>query len=541
MLRVNNLQCTGLFILGGVLLLDDYIEYLRSINSEIYRNGVRLPLNLDSDYLQVSRSVNILDDFLYYNRILSLCGSTYKIKSLSSGNEVLYSEVMKSEFFAEFMERRQNSGTSAQSNPADPMARHEEVQTLSSTVRNFENSEYSNPNESFSSLGVDDFMSKFTITPVEFEGDDDGDNYDDFEEEEYAVDAQGNRVSEEEYIASDDLVFDNYDELDSEDDYNFDDISSDDFESSSDEDNPYGDDLEFDSYSDDSSDSLESSLDEDSPYGDDLEFESYADEISDADAYAVSYEDTDEDDEFTLDSVVSTDISDDSGSDADILDSIALLGDLDEDTDADFGFDSEDNALGFDSADDDYNLSTEDTGMFDEDEDIGYDFDDEDEGSDYDFDEDIGYDFDDEDDSDYEEDAFGFDDIGDDSSDYDDSMYEDVEAGGMYDDSGEDLPDEDDNYFGSYLDDDDEEYFGYDDFQRDTSREYEESEIFSSGSSVEPQTQIINNVQSTSTPSAQSRDSDEVLADALVDGLSKVLKFGKSRLKNSGLLDKDTK
>ena len=332
---------------------------------------------------------------------------------------------------------------------------------------------------------------------------------------------------------------------------NYSDDSSDSLESSLDEDNPYGDDLEFDSYSDDSSDSLESSLDEDSPYGDDLEFESYADEISDADAYAVSYEDIDEDDEFTLDSVVSTDISDDSGSDADILDSIALLGDLDEDTDADFGFDSEDNALGFDSANDGYSLSTGDTDMFDEDEDIGYDFDDEDD-SDYDFDEDIGYDFDDEDedigydfddedDSDYEEDAFGFDDIGDDSSDYDDSMYEDVEAGGMYDDSGEDLPDEDDNYFGSYLDDDDEEYFGYDDFQRDTSREYEESEIFSSGSSVEPQTQIINNVQSTSTPSAQSRDSDEVLADALVDGLSKVLKFGKSRLKNSGLLDKDTK
>ena len=493
-------------------MLDDYIEYIRSINSEIYRNGVRLPINLDSDYAQVSRSVGILDDFLYFNRILSLCGSAYKIKSLPSGSEVLYSDVMKSEFFAEFMERRQNSRDSEQTIPIDPMAQHTEVQMLSSVLRNFENSEYSNSEEIPSSSSADDFMSRFVIAPVEFEGDDEGDNYEDYEEEEYPVDAQGNRVSEEEYIDSDDLEFDNYDDLDNEDS-----IYGDDLDSS---DSPYEDDLD----------------NEDGVYEDDLEFDNYYDEgqegyseTVDMNDLGVSYEGIDEDDELSSDSLISPASDDaldfDSASDYEDSDSIADNYDFEDEEDDSY----EEDVFGFDSIDEEDDISS------DYEDDISSDYED-DISSDYDddifseYEDDISSDY--EDDS-YEEDTFGFDSMNEEddiSADYEDDSYEE-----------EGIPDEDPNYFDSYLDDDDEEYYGYDDFQRDTSREYEESEIFSSGSSVEPQTQIINNVQSTSTPSAQSRDSDEVLADALVDGLSKVLKFGKSRLKNSGLLDKDTK
>ena len=79
-------------------MYEAYRSYLVKLNNELKEKGIDLNLNLDCDATHVVDEVDILEHYLYFNKVLVEANASGKIDSLCGVSLVSLSDYIKSNF-----------------------------------------------------------------------------------------------------------------------------------------------------------------------------------------------------------------------------------------------------------------------------------------------------------------------------------------------------------------------------------------------------------------------------------------------------------
>ena len=83
-------------------MIDDYVEYLQQLNSNLQRKGVETNVTLKEDTLD--KDVNTLEQYFYYNKVLVTCDSNYKITDVMGYKEKLLYDFLREYFYDNYKE-----------------------------------------------------------------------------------------------------------------------------------------------------------------------------------------------------------------------------------------------------------------------------------------------------------------------------------------------------------------------------------------------------------------------------------------------------
>lgn len=83
-------------------MIDDYVEYLQQLNSNLQRKGVETNVTLKESTLQ--KDVNTLEQYFYYNKVLVTCDSNYKITDVMGYKEKLLYDFLREYFYDNYKE-----------------------------------------------------------------------------------------------------------------------------------------------------------------------------------------------------------------------------------------------------------------------------------------------------------------------------------------------------------------------------------------------------------------------------------------------------
>lgn len=350
-------------------MLSQYLEHLNQIDKKLKREGINLALNLSVDGVHINEQVTILEQFLYFNRVLGVCDSIHKIPSLLNFDELGLTEFMRRQISEEYESEWNKKLAELTAQPEDAGKIDSEVKIISGQeVKLF--TEALNLTPSI----VDKFrnFSETSDLGVEFDEDDEDEDEDDFEyyeDENILTDSENSIEFSDEFENSDNLVqssgyefeeddeedddedfieeteFENDDEEEFEDDYP-DELEFDDDSIEDEEDTDYPDESDFEEDDDDYPD--ESEFDDDEDYPDESEFEEDEDDFPDE-------TDFDEDDEYPDE--------EDFEEDDDFVD------EYDESLEDSEDYDEDDDIFETDDDYDDYEYDSSDSSEDDEDED----------------------------------------------------------------------------------------------------------------------------------------------------------------------------
>ena len=209
-------------------MLNEYIEHLRQLNTRLKRNGIVLPLNFDCDVDHLAAQVNVLEQFLYFNQVLKVADSSYKIESLLDFDDVLLSEFLRNEIYEKYEAEWNRTLLELTKQPEDAGVLNKEIKVISrreaelfteslGLVREEETSKFDEP----------EFKPIWGSSPDAFDFDDEEDEEDEDEADFDDYDIEG---------SSSPFEFDDDEEEDSEDDTDDMDNSSDDLNSDEEED-----------------------------------------------------------------------------------------------------------------------------------------------------------------------------------------------------------------------------------------------------------------------------------------------------------------
>ena len=96
---------------------DTYINYLRSIDSNLKRNGIDLKLDLEND---LDTSIEILNLFLYYNRIMLSTDSEFGVSGILPFKQSSSAEsYIKNKLFEEYSDEWQKELNQLLEQPAN--------------------------------------------------------------------------------------------------------------------------------------------------------------------------------------------------------------------------------------------------------------------------------------------------------------------------------------------------------------------------------------------------------------------------------------
>ena len=426
-------------------MFNDYLDYLKQVDSTLRQLGLQLPLRLDTDKERIYDEVIKLEHFAYFNHVLGVSGS---INVLPLGGKTL-EDFNRDRLYAEYEVVWQNelTGLTADLDVSEPSIKKFTLadsnlynESLGLVPRQQDLSDIESKNLSFNvSSGQDastiyNSESLFQNQPSYYEFDDDDGTEDEDYEDAYTAESEA-------YLEFDD---------DDDEECGYEDVSSNitgtsehsygyEFDEEEDEDFAEGS-MSFDFDEDDDNAEYEDvvpegyTYDDDDDEGDDVEYEDLS---SDGDAEA-EYEDVggysfDDDD----DDVEYEDLSSDDGGDIEYEDVSS-----DDDDDIEYEDVVPEGYVYADDEDDD-DVEYEDLTVYDEDDEDDVEY--EDVGT-YDSDEDEEYEDEEYEDEEYE-------DVGGYTSDEDEDEDEEYEDVGTYD-SDEDENDEDyDDVYDEYSDD----------------------------------------------------------------------------------------
>jgi len=374
----------------GDILFEVYREHLKTLNKKLIREGILLPIDLDVDRDHIVEQVVIMDQFLFFNDVMKVCGSSYRVDKLLGFEETSVDAWMREKLFKEYekeWKERLDSLTKQPENAGNPdldviLLSRGNIKSFNDSL-NLKKIEPEDKQEP-----VSDYLKQFNIGSslypgVTFEDDDDEEDSDDEVYDDYDSDDED---SEDESVDESNEEFE-----DESDDYDSEDEDSEDESDEWDED--------FEDFDEDNSDEDES----DESDSEDESDEDYEEEDLDDE----EYEDLDEDYE-TLDESNSDDEDSDDDWDEDFED-------LDSDEDED---EEEYETVGDDSDEDESEDSYDD---------IDSDFTDDSEEDEY---------------EDLEDETGEYEDLEDEESE-DDSVYEDFDSDDEYKDEYASFDDED--------------------------------------------------------------------------------------------------
>lgn len=509
-------------------MVSEYVDYLKSLNNSLIRAGIRLPLDLSEDYSALSHSVSILEQYLFFNRVLNICDSGYKIAILSNESKETYEEILKDEFLKEFKAEFEALDSSLLEDPDDELRHTKVIEDFISNVV-IDNEVYSESDKYTDDEGnplsaTEMFMQalKFGVSSSEIEDEEEDLEDDDYVDEPYFIEEIGSYVDNlGTDIADDGEESDEDDEDDYEDAYEIDD--SDEDEEEFEEDDEYEDAYDSDDEEIDeaSSGSVIDDSDEDNLY------ESDNSDEDDEDPYSFDDEDSDseeEDDDDEYDDVYDEDSDEDDEEDDEYDDAYEDDSDSEEDEEDDddpYSDDEDEYDDAYDSDDSDDDEEYEDAYDSDDEEDDDDEYDDAYDSEDEDDEEDPYSEEDDEEDIDFDA--------------YDESEEDEEEDDNPYEDEEED---EDDPYSSDDDEEDDEdEYIDFDDYDED-------DEVPFGGTSTPlsmPNQGNITQLPNTQNNMGYRKKTDEeitadqlvVASDAILKGAEKLFSVARKKFKES--------
>lgn len=477
-------------------MINLYLQYLNDINNELIRNGIRLPVNLRCDKEHIISQIDILEKYLYFNKVLGVCDSSYKIPSLICESEVSYLDWLKSQIKSEYEEVWKTEIARLTSQPEDAGKITGKVRPLD--LEALSSSAYSDNSDSTVSESVEDSHTETFDDSNSYEEEDiDNDYADEFEESSGVIGDSGDEYNS--YVSSK-----GYNGL------------------------GYG-----SSYS---GESVLESVGMDTGYvnSNEMEEESYEEEEDYSDPYSYEELEADEDDEEDIDSYDYSDNEDEDESEEDPY-SCEESDDEDEEDDDPYSYDEPeddedyDYPYGEDDSEEEYEYDSYSSDSEEDDE----DYDDPYSNSEDD-DEDDSYDsYGNEEDDDEFDDPYGEEDLEEEEDPY--SNEEDDEFDDLYDEDDSDAynNDEEDEYSDPYgeSDDEDDEYsdpYGDDD-EDEYSFDIDSSDDFNTSTNI--QDSGINSQPNGNTNDVQipQRGSEDVLADFLVKSVNTALSLGRKR------------
>lgn len=125
-------------------MLEEYRAYLEDIHKCLGRAGVHLDLDFTGSIDSLYQSVDVLEQYLLYNKMLQISDSGYKISILDYDDQVLFTDLLKRSFKEEFRVRLEKEQERELETPPDPLASGGVVKPMSlnlSSNSDFEESE----------------------------------------------------------------------------------------------------------------------------------------------------------------------------------------------------------------------------------------------------------------------------------------------------------------------------------------------------------------------------------------------------------------
>ena len=107
-------------------MLSEYISYLNNINNCFIRGGIRLPvmLNETESEEELYKSIDILEQYDYFNRVLDISGSGYVISVLKYTNR-LYEDILKEQILEQVKKDYRDNVDSLYKTPEDALLNKE--------------------------------------------------------------------------------------------------------------------------------------------------------------------------------------------------------------------------------------------------------------------------------------------------------------------------------------------------------------------------------------------------------------------------------
>lgn len=116
-------------------MLEEYRAYLEDIHKCLGRAGVHLDLDFTGGIDSLYQAVDVLEQYLFYNKMLQVSDSGYKISILDYNDQVLFTDLLKRSFKEEFRVRLQKEQERELETPPDPLASGGVVKPMSLNLR----------------------------------------------------------------------------------------------------------------------------------------------------------------------------------------------------------------------------------------------------------------------------------------------------------------------------------------------------------------------------------------------------------------------
>ena len=71
-----------------------YVSYLRQLNSKLKREGIVLPITITDDLTKISDRVVVMEQFLYFNDVLTTVDSNYKLEDILGFRNISFTEYL---------------------------------------------------------------------------------------------------------------------------------------------------------------------------------------------------------------------------------------------------------------------------------------------------------------------------------------------------------------------------------------------------------------------------------------------------------------
>ena len=83
-------------------MLAEYLEHLKNLCGHLRREGVVIPVDLDCDAMHVYDQVNVIEQFLYFNRVLQISGSAYQLEDLLGFKDITVDEYLRNLIYEQY-------------------------------------------------------------------------------------------------------------------------------------------------------------------------------------------------------------------------------------------------------------------------------------------------------------------------------------------------------------------------------------------------------------------------------------------------------
>lgn len=116
----------------------EYVSYLKDICLRLRREGVVIPVDLNCDATHLDDQVNVLEQFLYFNHVLQVSGSEFKIDNIPGFTDISVEEYLRKVLYERYQQDWARELASLTAQPEDAGVIDKPLNIIGSNVGNSE-------------------------------------------------------------------------------------------------------------------------------------------------------------------------------------------------------------------------------------------------------------------------------------------------------------------------------------------------------------------------------------------------------------------